>query len=75
VSHGNPNRPLFNNYKASQDHYLSTTTVAIESLPDSLPEVVLAMLAPLYELFDFFSLPKRLVEEELREMSRNTFAM
>jgi hypothetical protein len=32
------------------------------------------MLAPLYELFDFIRLPKRLVEEELREMSRNTFA-
>jgi hypothetical protein len=31
------------------------------------------MLAPLYELFDFFSLPKRLVEEELRYLTRNTY--
>jgi hypothetical protein len=32
------------------------------------------MLEPLYELFDFFKLPKRLVEEELNAMSRNTYA-
>lgn len=75
VSHGNPNRTMFNTYKASQNDYSTSATVAIESLPDSLPEVVLSMLAPLYELFDFFRLPKRLVEEELREMSRNTFAI
>jgi hypothetical protein len=75
VSHGNPNRSLFNTYKASQAQYSTVATVPIESLPDSLPELVDSMLTPLYELFDFFSLPKRLVEEELRDMSRNTFAI
>jgi hypothetical protein len=43
------------------------------SLPDALPELVFSMLAPLYELFDFFQLPKRLVEQELVSMHRNTF--
>jgi hypothetical protein len=66
---------MFHAYKASQDRYETSTTVPVDSLPDSLPEVVFSMLAPLYELFDFFRLPKRLVEEELKEMSRNTFAL
>jgi hypothetical protein len=35
--------------------------------------LVFAMLAPLYELFDFFRLPKRLVEEELASLLRNRF--
>jgi hypothetical protein len=75
VSHGNPNRTMYNNYQVSQDQYTTSATVAVDSLPDALPEVVFSMLAPLYELFDFFRLPKRLVEEKLRAMSRNTFAM
>jgi hypothetical protein len=58
----------------SQDQYEATATVAVSSLPDALPEVIFSMLAPLYELFEFFKLPKRLVEEELQSMSRNTYA-
>ena len=75
VSHGNPRRSMFNTYKASQDRYETSATVPVGSLPDALPEVVFSMLAPLYELFDFFRLPKRLVEEELKAMSQNTFAL
>lgn len=75
VSHGNPRRAIFEACRSSQDEYEAAVTVAITSLPDALPEVVFSMLAPLYELFDFFKLPKRLVEEELKEMSRNTFAV
>jgi hypothetical protein len=75
VSHGNPNRIMFNSYKASQDQYEASATIPVGSLPDALPEVVFSMLTPLYELFDFFGLPKRLVEEELKAMSRNTFAI
>ena len=74
VSHGNPNRIMFDGRMAGQDEYETTITVGVSSLPDALPEVVFSMLAPLYELFDFFRLPKRLVEEELKQMSRNTFA-
>ncbi|MDN3279340.1 ATP-binding protein [Frankia sp. RB7] len=75
VSHGNPRRMMFDGRRTSQDQYEATVTVGASSLPDALPEVVYSVLAPLYELFDFFKLPKRLVEEELKEMSRNTFAM
>jgi hypothetical protein len=74
VSHGNRNRTMFNTCKASQDRYDGRATVPVDSLPDALPEVVFSLLSPLYELFDFFRLPKRLIEEELREMSRNTYA-
>jgi hypothetical protein len=73
VSHGNPRRSLHSTSQAHQDSYDATATVPVGSLPDALPEVIFAMLAPLYELFDFFSLPKRLVEEELRSMMGNTY--
>ena len=66
---------MLNAHKANQDHYSTSATVSMESLPDSLPEVVESTLAPLFELFDFFRLPKRLVEGELRDLTRNTFAM
>jgi len=64
---------MFNEYRSSQDRYEVTRTVPVASLPDALPELVFSMLAPLYELFDFFQLPKRLVEQELVSMHRNTF--
>ena len=68
VSRGNPNRMMFEDYCAEQPTYDATETTALDALPEALPEVVFAMLAPLYELFDFFALPKRLVEEELASM-------
>lgn len=74
VSHGNHRRVMFGGCRTSQEQYKASATVRVSSLPDALPEVVFSMLAPLYELFDFFKLPKRLVEEELNEMSRNTYA-
>jgi hypothetical protein len=60
-------------YQAAQDSYEATETIAINALPQALPEVVFAILAPLYELYQFFSLPKRLVEEELALLQRNQF--
>jgi Putative DNA-binding domain len=74
VSHGNPNRYMSSTYRTHQDHYEVTQTIAVASLPDALPELVFSMLAPLYELFDFFRFPKRLVDEELASMRQNTFA-
>ncbi|WP_395670854.1 helix-turn-helix domain-containing protein [Phenylobacterium sp.] len=73
VSYGNPNRLLFDGHRAEQNSYEATETVAVEALPQALPEVVFAILRPLYELFDFFQLPKRLVEEELASLQRRTF--
>jgi hypothetical protein len=60
VSRGNPNRSVFEGRRAEQDIYEATQMVALDALPDALPELVFAILAPLYELFDFFRLPKRL---------------
>jgi hypothetical protein len=68
------NRLLQNEYRAAQDTYEATQAVALNALPQALPELVFAILAPLYELFDFFPLPKRRVEEELASLQRNTFS-
>lgn len=75
VSKGNPNRVLFDDdRRCGQNEYEAWQTVAVSALPGALPEVVFAILAPLYELFDFFQLPKRLVEQELAGLQQNTFA-
>jgi hypothetical protein len=74
VSVGNPNRVWFNDrYAAHQAEYEAEKAVAIASIYDGLPEIVFDILKPLYSLFDFWALPKRLVEEELRELRKNTF--
>jgi schlafen family protein len=73
VSRANPNRLLSGNYKSAQGAYGATQTVALDALPGALPEAVFDILAPLYVLFDFFALPKRLVEEELASLQRNLF--
>lgn len=73
VSRGNSNRWILGGRRCRQNGYEAFQTVAVSALPGALPEVVFAILAPLYELFDFFQLPKRLVEEELAGLQRNTF--
>ena len=73
ISRGNPNRMIFDTWTTEQDTYEATQTVALDALPQALPEVVYVMLGPLYELFGFFRLPKRLVEEELKLMQGRTF--
>jgi hypothetical protein len=72
ISRGS-NRLLLEEYVAEQDDYEANQTVALDAIPEALPEVVHAILAPLYELFEFFHLPKRLVEEELASLQRNLF--
>ena len=52
---------------------LGVSHVLVEALNVSLPEIVYDVLKPLYTLFDFFNLSKRLVEEELRDMRRSEF--
>ncbi len=73
VSVGNPNRLIRDSYKAYQDTYKDTFDASVPVLIDALPEIVFSVLEPLYNLFDFFQLSKRLVEEELRDMRRNQF--
>ena len=71
VSHGNTNQWVLPHYICRQDEYETTTTVALDSLPTTLPEVVFEILRPLYELFDFFELSKQLVEQELSDLQKN----
>ena len=73
VSNGNQNRSIWNNYTATQAIFNTTETITVESLPGALPELVFAVLEPLYELFDFFQLPKQLVSEELARLLKNQF--
>jgi hypothetical protein len=51
---------------------LQTRASAVE-IDENLAEVLHPMLVPLYERFDFFELPQRLVTEELAEMRANRF--
>lgn len=73
ASYGNPRRMMFGDYSSTQENYEATETVLLSALPSALPELVFAILSPLYELFDFFQLPKRLVEEELALLLRQRF--
>jgi hypothetical protein len=74
ISRGNSHRLLTGMYRAEQNEYEATQTIGLDAIPAALPELVFAILSPLYELFDFFQLPKRLVEQELASLQRNTFS-
>ena len=41
-----------------------------DQIDDTLPEVLRSLLAPVYEIFDFYDLPVRIVEEELANLRR-----
>lgn len=73
VSNDNPNRILFDGRHSAQNEYETDAMIAVSALPDALPELIFSVTAPLYELFDFFQLPKRLVEEEIAGLLRHTF--
>ena len=46
------------------------TTASLVQLRDNMVEVIHGLFTPLYEVFDFFDLPKTLVEEELERMRK-----
>lgn len=60
-------------YEASQDKYSAEEVVSVRSASEALPEIVYAMLRPMYELFDFFQLSKSTVEKQLADLTRNRF--
>jgi hypothetical protein len=64
---------MYNEYRSAQDTHAIIQTIALDALPASLPGLVFGIIAPLYELFDFFKLPKRLVEDGLASMLSNRF--
>ena len=73
VFRGDPYPHLSRHYTTAQSSYELTETIALSALPDALPEIVFAILSPLYELFDFFQLSKRLVEQELASLQGSQF--
>lgn len=50
--------------------FQNSMTIALEQLDDNLPEVLHAFVAPVYEIFDFYELPKQFVERELEQLMR-----
>jgi hypothetical protein len=57
-----------------QNQHMVETTIKISTIPTALPEIVFGILDPLYQLFDFFRLPKRVVEEEIAKMMSHQFS-
>lgn len=66
-------RSIRDGYRARQDDIDLRITVPAASIDAALPEIVLDLLTPLYEIFDLFSLPRFMVEEELRTMRQHRF--
>jgi hypothetical protein len=56
---------LRDHYISRQDKFEVIATVGVREIRDNLPEIVLPLLAPLYERFHFFKLSMDLVRESL----------
>jgi hypothetical protein len=76
ISAGNRSR-MWSGQKfvSAQDDYVTRQVVQARSIDQNLPELVFGLLKPAYALFDFFDLPRAVVEEELRDMRRHDFGM
>ncbi len=70
VSIANPRRHLFNTHHTRQPQYHRRLSVPIENVVERLPEIVDAALRPMYEAFDFFSLPVDLATQEIAAWRR-----
>lgn len=55
------------------DHVETTANIAPPQLQENVVEIVHQLLSPLYEAFDFYTLSRTLVEEELGKLRRNRF--
>lgn len=51
-----------------QDSIEVSLTVQSDKIADQLPELLYTLLRPVYALFDFFDLPKKLVDEEVQRL-------
>lgn len=61
-------RMVFPGHIAKQDTLTRQLTVSSDQISDRLPELVYELVQPLYALFDFFQLPKALVDQELHRL-------
>jgi negative regulator of sigma E activity len=73
LAHLEGTRLMLGNHVAHQDTIRSSFTVQADQVAEALPEVVSKIVSPLYELFDFFTLPAALVSQELGRMRANSF--
>lgn len=64
-------RAMFEDRVSRTDSVVLTAEPSPEQVRDNLAEVLIPLLAPLYERFDFFQLPSALVGEELARMREN----
>ena len=73
VSIGNPRRTIYHTLTSAQNEFETEVSTKVSALNDMLPEVVYDILKPVYTLFEFFELPKNLVDEEIRELRKNRY--
>lgn len=69
----NGRRVIFEGHIAKQDTITLHTEVDTAVIGSSLPEIIHPLLSPLYALFDFFDLPKSLVDAELQKLRNGQF--
>lgn len=70
LTHVEGRRLIDESYVAQQDNLDRVMTVRADQIADRLPEILFEFLKPLYALFDFFQLPKSLVDEESQRLRR-----
>ena len=66
-------RMLLHDYVSDDDTLVLEKQASTTEVRDNLAEVVRGLLTPLYERFSFFTLPDRLVSEELERMTAGRF--
>jgi hypothetical protein len=67
-SWANPRRIMWNHYQSKQDSTTSNIKVSSSEISTNLPEIVSSLTRSLYESFDFFEAPQKMIEEELATM-------
>ena len=67
-SWANPRRMMWDGYQAKQDSVISNIKVSSDQISTNLPEIVNSLTHCLYETFEFFEAPMKMIEEELTEM-------
>lgn len=73
LTHLEGRRYLHQGRISQQDRLDLVTTVQADQIADQLPEILHGFLTPLYGLFDFFTLPKSLVDEEVQKLRGGRF--
>lgn len=73
-SWSNPYRTIFDDHRCRTDTAVSLIRCRAIDVADTLPELVHELLAPVFQLFDFFELHPQLVAEELSKLRKGRSA-